>query len=131
MSKRPLFTRPFDWYHCRLFQTLPKSAQHHLYHIYWSLQSKLSWKKSLLVIYKILGKLVNTLTIDEKYYFLNNNNLTQPFQMQLSEKKKPFSHFFFFFYFWNLDQISNILKTKMTLKSYMFRKLRTAKNVCR
>ena len=131
MSKRPLFTRPFDWYHCRLFQTLPKSAQHHLYHIYWSLQSKLSWKKSLLVIYKILGKLVNTLTIDEKYYFLNNNNLTQPFQMQLSEKKKTFFSFFFFFLFLKSRSNFKHFETKMTLKSYMFRKLRTAKNVCR
>ena len=36
-----------------------------LYHIYWWLWRKLSWKKSLLVIYKILGVLVNTLTTDD------------------------------------------------------------------
>ena len=42
------------------------------------------------MIYKILGQLVNTLTTDGKYYILNSDNLTQPIQMQLSRKPKPF-----------------------------------------
>ena len=53
------------------------------------------WKKSLLVICKILGLFVNTLTADDKDSFLNRDNLTQPIQMQLSQKQKNFSQFFF------------------------------------
>ena len=39
---------------------------------------KPSWKKSLLVICKILGLFVNTLTADDKCYLLNSIILTQP-----------------------------------------------------
>ena len=53
------------------------------------------WKKSLLVIHKILGLFVNTLTVDDKHYMLNRDNLTQPIQIQLSLKQKTFSEFFF------------------------------------
>ena len=53
------------------------------------------WKKSLLVIDKILRLIVNTLTVDEKRYLLNRDNLTEPIEMQLSEKQKDFSEFFF------------------------------------
>ena len=55
------------------------------------------WKKSLLVIHKILKLFVNTLTVNDKHYVLNRNNLTQPIQMELSEKEKTFSEFFFAF----------------------------------
>ena len=55
------------------------------------------WKKSLLVINKILRLFVNTLTVNDKHYQLNRGNLTQPIQMQLSEKQKTFSQFFFAF----------------------------------
>ena len=53
------------------------------------------WKKSLLVMHKILGLFVNTLTVDDKHYMLNRDNLTQPIQIQLSLKQKTFSEFFF------------------------------------
>ena len=52
---------------------------------------------SLLLIYKILGMFVNTLTGDDKHFLLNRNNLTQPIQIQLSHKQKAFSQFFFHF----------------------------------
>ena len=52
---------------------------------------------SILVIHKILRLFVNTLTVDEKHYLLNRDNLTQPIQMQLSQKQKTFSEFFFAF----------------------------------
>ena len=52
-----------------------------------------SWKKSLLVICKIVGLFVNTLVADE-YSLLNIDNLTQPIQMQLSQKQKTLSKFF-------------------------------------
>ena len=54
-------------------------------------------KKSLLVIHKILGLFVNTLTVDDKHYMLNSDNLTTPIQIQLSQKQKTFSQFFFAF----------------------------------
>ena len=49
------------------------------------------------MIYKILRLFVNTLTADDKHYLLNRDNLTQPIQIQLSQKQKIFSEFFFAF----------------------------------
>ena len=49
------------------------------------------------MIHKILGLFVNTLTVDDKHYMLNRDNLTQPIQLQLSQKQKTFSQFFFAF----------------------------------
>ena len=46
------------------------------------------------MIHKILGLFVNTLTADDKHYMLNRDNLTQPIQIQLSQKQKTFSQFF-------------------------------------
>ena len=42
-------------------------------------------KMSLLVISKILKLLLNTFTADEKYSFLNRDNLMQPIHMELSQ----------------------------------------------
>ena len=52
---------------------------------------------SLLVIHKVLRLFVNTLTVDEHHYLLNRDNLTQPIQIQLSQKQKTFCEFFFAF----------------------------------
>ena len=49
------------------------------------------------MIHKILRLFINTLTVDDKYYLLNRDNLTQPIQMQLYQKQKTFSEFFFAF----------------------------------
>ena len=49
------------------------------------------------MIHKILRLFFNTLTVDEKHYLLNRDNLTQPIQIQLSQKQKIFSEFFFAF----------------------------------
>ena len=46
---------------------------------------------------KILRLFVNTLTVDDKHYLLNRDNLSQRFQMQLSQKQKNFLNFFFEF----------------------------------
>ena len=59
---------------------------------------KFSWKKSFLVICKILGLFFNTLTADDKYSFRKKDNLMQPIQMQspkTHKKKYPnsFVHF--------------------------------------
>ena len=48
----------------------------------------------MLVLCKILGLFVNTLTDDDKYSLLYRDNLTQPIQMLLSQKQKTFSQFF-------------------------------------
>ena len=49
------------------------------------------------MINKILRLLVNTLTVNNKHYQLTRGNLTEPIQMQLSEKQKTFSQYFFAF----------------------------------
>ena len=54
------------------------------------------WKNFLLVIIKILGLFVNSLTVNEKRYLLTRDNSTQTIQMELSEKQNTFSLFFFF-----------------------------------
>ena len=48
----------------------------------------------MLVLCKILGLFVHTLTDDEKYSLLYRENLTQPIQILLSQKRKTFSQFF-------------------------------------
>ena len=47
------------------------------------------------MIHKIIGVFVNTLTLDDKHYLLNRDNLTQAIQIQLSQKQKTFAEFFF------------------------------------
>ena len=49
------------------------------------------------MIHKIVSPFFNTLIVNEKYYLLNRDNLTQQIQMQLSEKQKKFSEFLFAF----------------------------------
>ena len=86
MSKKSHFRVPFDKQHGKPAQALLKSASHPLYHIIWSLASQLSWKKTLLFTWKILGVLVNALAAVEKDPVLNRGNLTLTIQMQLSPK---------------------------------------------
>ena len=45
----------------------------------------------MLVLCKILGLFVNTLTEDDKYSLLYRDNLTQQIQILLSPKRKTFS----------------------------------------
>ena len=47
----------------------------------------------MLVLCKILGLFVNTLSEDDKYCLLYRDNLTQPIQILLSQKEKTFSKF--------------------------------------
>ena len=51
----------------------------------------------MLVLCEMLRLFVNTLTADDKCSLLNRDNLTQPIQIQLSQKQKTLSHFFFVF----------------------------------
>ena len=100
MSKKSRFRGPYDKQHGKGDQTLLKPEPNQLYHIYWLLWRQLRWRKSLLVICKILGLFVKTLNPSHKYSLLNRENLKKPIQMQLSEKQKTFSEIFF--QFWNL-----------------------------
>ena len=84
---------------------------------------------ALMIIFKILGILVNAMTKNENYSLLNSENLPQPVQMQLSKKQKTFSLVFAAF----LKTSSNVqyVQKKMTLTAYVFPKLQTAKEVVR
>ena len=94
MSIKSRLKGSFKKQHGKCAQTLLKFAWQNLYHIYWSLWRQLTFKKFLLVICKISRLFPNTLSADGKYSLFNRDNLTQPIQMQLSQKQKTFSHFF-------------------------------------
>ena len=88
-----------------------------------------SWKKSLLVPWKILGVFVDTLTADENYSLLNRDNLKHHIQMQLSQKQNTFSNFFF--HFQNLNGILNISKKRDNPFSRCIFELTDSENVVR
>ena len=48
----------------------------------------------MLVLCKISGLFLKTLTDNDKYSLLDGDNLTQPIQILLSQKQKTFSQFF-------------------------------------
>ena len=90
-----------------------------------SLSGKLIWKMSPLVLGEILGMFVNTLTADGRYPVQGLQNLTVPFQIQLSEKRKTFDQFFVPF----LESTSKFkhFEKKMMLIANVFPKLGTVK----
>ena len=83
----------------------------------------------MLVLYKILRLVVNTLTDDDKYCLLYRDNLTQPIEILLSQKQQTFSQFFSPF----LKSILNFkhFQEKMTLIANVFPKLSSPKKVIR
>ena len=83
----------------------------------------------MLVLGKILGLFVNTLTDDDKYCLLYRDNLTQPIQIRLSQKKKTFSQFFSAFLKSTLN--FELFQKKMTLTADVFPKLPSPKKVLR
>ena len=80
---------------------------------------------SPLVLGEILGMFVNTLTADGRYPVQGLQNLTVPFQIQLSEKRKTFDQFFVPF----LESSSKFkhFEKKMMLIANVFPKLETVK----
>ena len=92
-SKKCCFPLPLDKEHGKRAQTLFKSAQRHVHHIYGSLERRLSWKNSLLGICKILRLFATIFTADDKYSLRNRDNLKQPIQMQLCQQQKSFAQF--------------------------------------
>ena len=127
MSKKSRFRGPFHKQHGKHDKKLLKSERHHLQQIYLSLRRQLSWKKSFLVICKVLKLFVNTLTANDKYSFLNRHNLTQPIQMQLSQKNKDFYQSFSAFSKFALN--FEYLQTKKTIIADVFPKSQTQKNL--
>ena len=83
----------------------------------------------MLVLCKILGLFVNTLSEDERYCLLYKDNLLQPIQILLSQKQKTFSQFFSAF----LKSTLNFerFQKKMTLIADVFPKLPSPKKVIR
>ena len=94
MSRKSRFRGPFEKQYGKGGQALLKSPSQHIYHIHQSQLSQVSRKKSILLTWKILGLLVNTLSADDKYLVLNRENLIIPIEMPLSQKHKTFSEFF-------------------------------------
>ena len=79
----------------------------------------------MLVLCKILGLLIKTLTDDEKYYLLYTDNLTQPIQMLLSQKPKTFAESFSGFLKSTLNL--ELLEKMMILIADVFPKLPSSK----
>ena len=127
MSKKSRARGPFDKEHSKGNQTPLKSEPHIFYHVYWSLRRQVSWKKSSLVICKILGLFVKILNASHNNSLLNRQNLKKPIQMQLSQKQKLFSQFVAPFSQSLL--IFEYFQKKLTLIADAFPKLRTPKNV--
>ena len=129
MPKNSRFKRSFKKQHGKCDQTLLKYQWQLLYQIYSSLLRQLSYKKSLLVICKISSLFINTLSDDNKYSLFNRDNLTQPIQMQLSQKQKTFSDF-----------LTGFLKSSLNFEHFLKKddphcwcicNLRTGKNLVR
>ena len=97
MSKKYHFRGYFGERHGEREQGELKSGWQDLYHSHWSLLKILGWKKSLLMVCKVLKLFVNALTARDKYSLRERQNLTQPLQVQLLEKGKTLSPFFFQF----------------------------------
>ena len=127
MSIKSGFGGQFENKHTKTVQRMLKSAPRYLYNICWSMWILFSWKKCVLVLCKILGLFLNTLTDDEKYCLLYRKNWMQPIQILLSQKKKTFSHFFSPFLKSTLNFQQS--QTKMTLLADVFPKLPSPKKV--
>ena len=83
----------------------------------------------MLVLCKILGLFVNTLTENDKYCLLYKDNSTQSIQIPFSPKQKTFFQFFSPF----LKSTLNFehFQTKMTLIATVFPNLLSPKKVIR
>ena len=111
MSKKSCFRGTLHRLHHKRAKTLFQFQQQHFWHIYWSLSNKkVSSKKCLVVICKILRLFFNKLAVDDKYYLLDRENLTQDIQMHLFQKQEFFSESFL--HFWNLHKILNIFQKR-------------------
>ena len=81
------------------------------------------------MIHQIRRLFVNKLTVDNKRYLLNRENLTEAIQMQLSKNQKTFSEIFFSF----LNSLLNFKRftKKMRLRVDVFPEIPALKNTVR
>ena len=82
------------------------------------------------MIHKITRLFVNILTVDDKHYLLNTDNLTEPIHMQLSKKQKNFSGIFFAF-LKSILNFQHLPKKKLTLIADVFLEIPVRKNMDR
>ena len=83
----------------------------------------------MLVLFKISGLFLNTLTDDDKYCLLYRDNLTQAMQILLSQKQQTFSQFFSPFFKSTLN--FELFQKKMTLIADVFPNLPSPEKVIR
>ena len=108
MCKKSGLTGPMDRQHGKRAKTLIHSQRQLLYQINWPLQRKLSWKKLLLVTCKILRLFVNTMTGNDKNFFIVETIQCQQFRCIYPKKKKIFRNFLCIFHiyikFWTFSK---------------------------
>ena len=126
ISNYPRFRTSFDSQYVRGSKILPKSPREHFFSYFSSLWWELSCKMSFFVICEIVGLFVETLTANDKYSLCNSKNL---FKCNYLRSKLFFLKFLLDF--WIFDQVLNILKKKVTLRTYVFSKLQSVKDVAR
>ena len=78
----------------------------------------------------MLRLFLNRLTVDDKHYLFNRDNLAQPIHMGLSEKQKTFSPFFFCIFKIYIKSYT-FAKKRMTLIADVFRKIPAPENMVR
>ena len=88
-----------------------------------------SWKKSLIVICKVLRLFIKRPTTNDKFSLLNRDNLMQPIEMDLSQEQETFSQLLCAFF--RSTSIFKDFQKKMTLIAYVSSNLRTPKDVVR
>ena len=81
------------------------------------------------MIQKILRLFVNTLTVNDKHYDLNRDNLTQAIQISLPQKQKTF--FEFFLAFLKSILIFKHLRKKMALVALVFLEIPAPRDIVR
>ena len=94
IPKKSRFRESVEKGHGKCAQTLLQIEGEPIYHIYGSLETQLSYKKSLLVISKISKLFPNTLSADGKYSLLIETIERNQFIWNYLENKKLFFNFF-------------------------------------
>ena len=129
MSKKPCFRTPFDSQNAEGSPTLLKSARQHFYHTFYHYEGNsvgkcLSWwhLKSYNFLLTHWLSMTSILFVIVRIY-------RNRFKCNYLRNKKFFLKFFL--HVWNLDQIFNIWKQKITIIADAFSKLRTGKDVVR
>ena len=91
LPKRRRLRARIESQHVKASQILAKAPWECFDHVFWFFSGKLIWKISPLVLGEIIGVFFNILTDDDKHPAQDCENFQLLIQMQLSEKRKPFS----------------------------------------